>query len=469
MNVFYSIFKKKEADVDDDKSLYVTYDKPPDEDVEHKDIGVDEDEEKKFGSIEEAYSDAELIGNYIVRDEEMRRFYVISDLRQLYAILTGPNLRCMHEVVLAGHRQKLRFDFDFNKAAFDEIVESSTDGSLMSDLLQAPERVLGSPLLGDAIKADYRAMLTGTALCLGGYGQLTVKNQQMIVGDLMIRDFIRFLSGAVCAYILRCDSYTVESDKFSVHLIVGAYTRNYTDMSEFAHHLYTTYRAQSEFARLTARFLDMAVYKSLQNFRLCLAVKKGAGHERRKVLRNSIVGDPSDPDYEFANWRHTLLTYISRYDVDITAIARAKTGISRPTADKDLVGMVERGMNALPDGFMKIIESYSKGLQPCRYVGNMVLFRRIMASHCAICRRTHEYENSLIVVILRNAYVIKCRRDAAGKKIIIPISSKIVTRAIHAEQAARESVVGAPITSPGPSQAPQCRPRVDRALSELMF
>lgn len=437
--MFYSIFKKTAANESDMRDFGYMYDAPPDDAMEHKDLGIEEDDDKSVRSVEEAYPDASLIGKIVVRDEELARFYVFDDSRELYEMLNGSRLLSLHEVVLANHRQKLRFDFDFNKEAFDELCNATRGGDnyhpLMSELLQTPEVVLANPLIGDAVKADYRAYMNRAAA--SGFDYMLTKNQMMVVGDLMIRDFIRFLTGQVNAYVLRCESYTVESNKFSVHLIVGAYTRTFHEMAEYANWLYRRYREQSSMADLCARFMDMAVYKSLQNFRLCLAVKRGAGEDRRKMLRNRVIEADT-----FANWQHTLLTRIDYLDVDISEDAKAIMTLNKELPESDLKGLTERSINLLPDGFARIIEPYSEGLRVAGYHGNLVTFRRMHGAFCRLCLRNHDTDNSLMVLIFENSYVVKCRRNRAGRKVVIPVRSKIERREIHAEMVTRAAAVG---------------------------
>lgn len=439
MQFFSKIFK---ADAEQTEPLEAYFDNKAAlsnesfKDVDHEDHSGHSD------AVRGAYTDEELREKFIVRAEDRRCYIVFDSAAECYEMMTSSaavGSICWHEVIAAGVSQKLRFDIDFNSSAIDQLVERRDP--IVSLLLSDPAMILENlDRLPTSCHSYLRGAFDKSKIDYGGYDQFTSPNNAVnVVGECFVRDFIDFLRFRLPnTYILRCNSYVLGVDEFkklSVHLILGAFCTNYKATAEWCNKLFHEYIERSSFAAICAQyFVDMAIYKPLQNFRMTGSTKLGARQSRRKVLQNELWDSP------YENWYHTCITAIdARYEWQLDNIGLQEV----KKVDTTLNVADISNINDLPDNFMKIIEPYAKGLRIASRLGNTVFFRRVQPSHCLVCERTHDNENSLIVTVYDTSYVIKCRRNAAGRKIVIGIKSSIQRRRINREEvAAKEEIVG---------------------------
>lgn len=382
-------------------------------------------------SIQEAYTDEELNELTIVRDEKLRRFMVYGNDFDLFNSLMRNEQQTQHEVILAGRWQKLRWDIDLGKEKISEIASHAGMSPILDAIMCAaddPRRLdlLALPDIPSSVRSYLMSCVNESAI---GYNQYRTPNNDVnVLGECLARSMLEHLWQAFpWAYILRCNSYVVGADnyKFSIHLIVGVYAVNCFQLAEHASRLYSTFKSKSAFHEFVSQFIDMGVYKSIQNFRLTGSIKLGTNENRRKVLVNNLWDD------EYENWRHTLITHIDgKTDIQLDEMKLMKS--FKSTFEE--IEMLDK--NFLPDNFTTIIAEWSEGLEPRRKYGNVIFFDRLEPSYCKICKRTHDNENSLIVIITESSYIVKCRRDAKNFKIYIPIVAKIgkkkITNAITA-------------------------------------
>jgi len=160
------------------------------------------------------------------------------------------------------------------------------------------------------------------------------------------------------------------------------------------------------------RFIDRGVNKSLQNFRIIYSHKMG--EMRAKVPDDTFGCKISDnvADY-FVNasqdqcWTTGLRAHYNPktdnriYDADID--------VDHPMVKTILAKLKEL---KLMDGF-----SFNKVIH-----GSIITFKRTHPSHCQLCDRTHETENSLFVTVFKqgNYFVAiqQCRRIKTAKQYL---------------------------------------------------
>ncbi len=246
-------------------------------------------------------------------------------------------------------------------------------------------------------------------------------HDQYVLGKVMTRHFLRFLHAALPGvYVRVCESCSPASKKFSVHVIVGAFAEHYLDVAEHALRLYNTFRSLDPLADLCARFMDMGVYKSLQNFRILGCVKLGGTPDRIKRL---IGGGPVLPSE--AGLSETLLTVIGAHDLLLPSVfVNVSNGRFAVTAPSEIISEVD----GLPPNFMSLLEPHSVGFRVAKIVGTAVHFQRIAASWCAFCRRRHDTDNTLVVYVAKTAYIIMCRHDLTHQKIVLSMSVSLTTQ-----------------------------------------
>jgi len=401
-------------------------------------VPTDHDQPSAIKSIEEDYGES-IAGHIIVRDEVLDRrghincFWVFDGPEKVFETI-GRAPRTFHEVCLPGVPRKLAWDFDFSAEHFKSLATSSHEGDnrLFHAMMQPAETLLGEgagadpdPLISalpSAALADLKATLDKERATTGGFGQFSnaADSHLHIFGRVMLRHFLRFLVAMFPrSYVLLCESSTVASSKFSAHIIIGAFCEHYYDVAEYAMRLYERFRSHDPLAHMAANFIDMGVYKSIQNFRMLGCAKLGASPDRRKVLVNNPWGS-DDPLRGFCG---TLLTYV-RGDTDLQLSARFDIRlIKNKTFDVETTGVGQQAQ--LPADFMARLGAHGVGFKVRKVVDNLVLFHRETASECHFCGRRHDADNTLFVSIIPGVagsvskYVIMCRRDPYHRKIIV--------------------------------------------------
>ena len=84
------------------------------------------------------------------------------------------------------------------------------------------------------------------------------------------------------------------------------------------------------------------------------------------------------------------------------------------------------GQASLPSNFMEILGDFAIGYRVHKVIDNLVTFKRFGTPNaCCICKRHHDNDNSLMVLVGRRNYVVKCRRDASHRCILIAINSRV--------------------------------------------
>lgn len=413
-------------------------------------------------SIEEDYGDT-IRHKIIVRDEgdeNSRRdncFWVHDAPASLYALIRAQKQApAYHEVALPGLPRKLFFDFDFSAEHFADLVRGHEPRvkAIMAQLTSAPEALARTPSppafdygdgitrthsrgcfrdgepttpateiipLPPAVVSDLLAAHDPDKQKLGGYELFSDPDDKLrrIVGHILLRHFMRFLTlafGRNC-YLLHCQSSTTASAKFSAHLIVGAYADTYHDVAEVAILLFQRFGAQDEVAYLASRFLDMGVYKSIQNLRIALCKKPNTRADRIKVL----VASPWDDAYE--GWRHTLVTQVDG-SCDLKLAPRFDN------IKNETYGVTVRGQGKqaeLPADFIARLGVHAQGFRVNRVIDNLVTFQRMgVSAPCVFCNRVHDSDNTLMVTIVYAStkgapptLIVRCRRDAAHRKLVL--------------------------------------------------
>lgn len=380
----------------------------------YKDESSDDEEDKKTeestkeDNIENIYGD-EIVKYLVVRDEELKCFYVANNLESIYQMLKNGK-RSFHEIILAGVAQKIRFDIDMPRNEIQEIHNE--------ELFSTHEEV--DPYTNQEYsKFVNKYMYTEEEQLLLGINQ-KFKNSNwtpaFIRAEFCVRQLMLTIAKIMPSVpIIKCTSHG--ANKFSYHIIVNAAAKNYEDAHHYSMLIYDAIPAS-----YIRRFVDLAVYKSVQNLRMTYAYKYD--RENEKMVRQKILSPmPSDVQNDFENWKMSLITHI-----DITCVILPPVHDKRSKQNPFDQPTEYTNISSLPIGFLQIIEPYSKGLIPNDVNGNLVIFRRTEPSMCLICDKVHDKDNSLMIIIHKDCYILKCRRNQYNQKIILDISSDILPK-----------------------------------------
>lgn len=291
------------------------------------------------------------LGRFIARREfkdGKSLFTVFDDINSAITFINSikKEERSFHEVILKESPQKLKFDIDISKD--DENFSSKKEDILerfLAALHNAFSTLYGIDLIGD-----------GNGDC-----------------------------------IVICDS--CRTDKISYHIIIN----NFHVESAVEAAYFTSFLDKL----LPAKIMDLAVNKSIQNFRIVGCIKLGAGISSIKTIKTKN------------KWYDSIITFITDESILLPPIAKSLS------EDTTLSSNLSSNMTFpfSPDQQKKIIEFLDTGgwIDGCKFdkvVENcLLLFKRIMPGNCKICRKEHQKENSPLVVITADGTILfKCRR-----------------------------------------------------------
>jgi len=157
--------------------------------------------------------------------------------------------------------------------------------------------------------------------------------------------------------------------------------------------------------------VDLAVYKSLQNFRL---------------FNNRKVGSPRVKVYKLGTFKafsDLLIGYITEGSLKLPSILGQPTA-NAPKIDTELT---KENIQAI----VKLVNELAPGNSLKKVMGNMLIFRRKDAGYCPICEHDHVNDNTHFVIVHDQAVWLHCRHSEThcGKKTTLLLGHLDVTRA----------------------------------------
>jgi hypothetical protein len=260
--------------------------------------------------------------------------------------------RCFFEIILGEQPQKSHFDLDI---PFDKIADSDKE-------------LFSSKLKDDLIESIIRCY------------------KQCYSIDLILdKDILIYSSHG--------------SKKQSYHIIVNNYAHlNNKEAEEFYKRSIVNLGDRKE-------FIDRAVYKSVQQFRLLGSRKFGS--DRPKIFNDKWTYKDKEVITEVEN--HFESSLISN-----TFQCKLLPVIIEYKSNFNIVDI-----NLKDDEISQIIKFVSQAIKPfvfslAEFKNNILVLRRLSPSNCIICNRVHEHENPYISIKEMDPYIsiyFNCRRS----------------------------------------------------------
>jgi len=327
-------------------------------------------------------------GAFVVRDETAGCFWLFAAAGDFWAWERAlpPERRTFHEVIFSQVPQRLKFDFDATVADFGRLPDAVFDRIAPGRLARAPAGVSRPQAAAEVALAYLLSLVCDVFDAAYGPHGLT-----LTPSDVYVASSLRGGEGG---------SGMAQDDKLSYHLIVAPYyAANHHEAKEF------TSRVRAELEAEAAEllpFLDTQVNSATQNFRLPGSQKLGSG--RPKVLCPALARRlgarlPDSPPAAVVTAPAAPGPPAPRACLPPLVAAEAPAAApdeALTAADvRAVVARVEACLDAarLPGDPPGRPHSFQRRL------GTMFLFRRERPSFCALCGRTHEAENSLLVAV----------------------------------------------------------------------
>jgi len=147
-----------------------------------------------------------------------------------------------------------------------------------------------------------------------------------------------------------------------------------------------------------AEVVDLAVYKSLQNF--CLFMNLKVSSPRVKQYKSGTFKAFSD----------LLIGYITEDSLKLPSIL-GKPAANAPKIETELT---KEKVQAI----VKLVNELAPANTLKQVMGNMLLFTRRGTGYCPICKREHVNDNTHFVIVHNQAVRLHCRHSEThcGKK-----------------------------------------------------
>jgi len=308
---------------------------------------------------------------FIVQDEITRNYLVFNsynDFKQWF--VDNPNQRCLHELIRGCSPQKLKFDIDvkYNESDLSEFEDMPEPIKYQVD----DEEIEVCELLGMDPYETYNNELAQ-------YNK-GINERKCRLAFLKFIEHIKETFQQL--YIEKLDESDIvvsdssDANKFSKHIVLINSVANANESKFFTRQVVDAIPKHYRF------MVDQSVNKNVQLFRLPECHKKNSN--RIKI----ITTDHGFDDMVVSIGSDYILPKISG---------------EKP---------VEEHENIAPENCMEIVEQivdHTEGHKFWKQKNNMLFYTRVKPSHCRICKRTHEKDNTLFVTIHKSRTIIHCR------------------------------------------------------------
>ena len=191
--------------------------------------------------------------------------------------------------------------------------------------------------------------------------------------------------------------------KISYHIVLPQITGTHKQLRQYYN---------ETLALLTAEdrpFVDVAVYKKSQNFRLLHCSKANADRYKIPAVLDNYVHPERD---EYTAFEDSLLSSLNRPHTPLTyeIVDYVPPSFELGVNEQEL-------MTAIAElGEFNITETK----------GNLVILKRLAPSYCSACERSHEAENPFVIVYPNGDVRFNCRRNSEGKTTLISAGIAVV-------------------------------------------
>ena len=351
--------------------------------------------------LEANYRLPDLRTRPVIRDEFHRVYRVFEDWADFWAWrdTVPPREQCHDEVVFGDMPQHLKFDIDAPGHKIDAITLSAveafagTDGGLDPATRQELDVYVTALLSDDSDEDDGKAAPDPAA-------QSAAERQAKVDGLIhgLIEVILDELQGSWYGLddivTTRDDIIVMEASgqsgadwKFSFHLVVAPYAvANNEEAKGF------TARVLDQLPAAIRELVDPQVNKSLQNFRLPGSSKPNTGRVKQITTRFGTADLPREEAVIRARPGARVLARIFTED-DGGQTRLLEGGDARARVPEITGGDLRTVLEAVEASGA----SASHEFQSAR--GELLLYRRTSPSHCTICGRTHDSDNTLMVSV----------------------------------------------------------------------
>ena len=354
-------------------------------------------------SIISKYTTAELKAKFIIRDEFNNNYIVFNDIAEYaeYIERISISKRCFHEIIFGNNYQKIKFDLDIELN--DEVIGNSID-------VDSPEYIPPLALIHNVNELIDIIISTFHTLY-----KMTLTYEDLIITDS---------SG----YIIKENSIYW---KYSYHIIINNY---YVESSTDAKYVTNfIYDLLPDYIR---EYIDIAVNKQIQNFRLIGCTKSSVPHRYKNLtcLFNSKKENLKLNDFivNKTNNNGTILPKIAKNEkINTTSITNVGKYID------NILHWLK--VNTITE------DHEFRGI-----TGDIISFNRINNKNsCRICGRIHDNDNSLFIKVtyLRNNKITLteyCHRNPQKYNTLIQnLNIKAITAADNDAAAANNDAAAA--------------------------
>lgn len=343
--------------------------------------------------LEERYRLDELASRVVIRDVFHRKYCVFESWESFWAWRDAVPAReqCFDEVVFGAFPQRLKFDIDAPAHKIDAIAEETLRRLGGAGPRPAPEL---DELVAELFDEEPAAPAPEDRVSQARWAKVdTILDAliEVILDELHVSFFGLDDIAATRGDLIVADSSgpTAQDFKFSFHILVTPYAvANHEEAKGF------TARVLDQLPAAIRDLVDPQVNKTLQNFRLAGSSKPNTGRVKEVTLRYKTAPAPREAAVVRPPPGGRVL---SRLYTEEDAEGRvALLGEGDPRArlpemrgeDLQVVLEAARRAGALTD---------SHELQ--RVEGSLLLFHRLAPSYCRLCRRVHDYDNTLMLTV----------------------------------------------------------------------
>jgi len=193
------------------------------------------------------------------------------------------------------------------------------------------------------------------------------------------------------------------SEKKSYHIIIDNYCHITNDECKEVYNLvYEKYKT---------KYLDSAVYNSLQNFRILWSHKDGS--DRTKVFNERFV-------FQNKEYYHHIDTEEKLKNLELlkkSLVSETSDCIILPNLIKKQNNFIQENLNYDLDSVKTILDSFDNNHSILKTENNLIVLKHERSYFCKVCNVIHDSENPYLTINASGDIYFHCRRS--GGKIII--------------------------------------------------
>lgn len=326
----------------------------------HKPVGKTEEELARLNILSNDYDLKTKNNIFVVRDESTNKFIAFPNVQAYLSHLAGVPVasRTFHEAIMcATTPQKIRIDLDISHADAQALGLTRADDEI--ELVNDVE---------EAIISTFMSLY---------YTKIDV--------DIKHSDIITCTSTGF-------DNIKGEI-KYSYHFIVDNFAAPINiDIRTFLRKFIEIIPPQY------AKFVDMSVCKSLQFFRLLDCQKPNSGRIKRIFRARDGISSTA--------------TFLTQVD-GCVMLPQLHIAAAEKAREELIPEKIAALIASIPDS------EYDKGFKFARIIDSLILFNRTAPSHCKICKRQHDADNTMYWRISGDQLLQYCRHDDSGEAITL--------------------------------------------------